>query len=86
MPSVAGVVGSNPARALTNDPLLVLVDEPTSNLDFERGNEVVRSLAEEVKMRNKIDIMVAPGRHMLNHVDRMLEKADGRVQSPESHS
>lgn len=69
-------------RALMNDPLLVLVDEPTSNLDSERGIEVVRSLAEEVKMRNKIGIMVTHDRRMLTHVDRVLEMADGRVQSP----
>jgi len=68
-------------RALMNDPLLVLVDEPTSNLDSERGNEVVRSLAEEVKMRNKIGIMVTHDRRMLTHVDRVLEMADGRVRS-----
>jgi putative ABC transport system ATP-binding protein len=70
-------------RALMNDPLLVLVDEPTSNLDSERGNEVVRSLAEEVKMRNKIGIMVTHDRRMLARVDRVLEMADGRLQSPE---
>ena len=69
-------------RALMNDPLLVLVDEPTSNLDSERGNEVVRSLAEEVKMRNKIGILVTHDRRMLTHVDRVLEMADGRLQSP----
>ncbi len=72
-------------RALMNDPLLVLVDEPTSNLDSERGNEVVRSLAEEVKTRNKIGIMVTHDRRMLTHVDRLLEMADGRLQSTEPH-
>jgi len=71
-------------RALMNDPLLVLVDEPTSNLDSERGTEVVRSLAEEVKLRNKIGIMVTHDRRMLTHVDRVLEIADGRLHSPES--
>ena len=71
-------------RALMNDPLLVLVDEPTSNLDSERGNEVVRSLAEEIKMRNKIGIMVTHDRRMLTHVDRVLEMADGRLHSPEA--
>jgi putative ABC transport system ATP-binding protein len=71
-------------RALMNDPLLVLVDEPTSNLDSERGTEVVRSLAEEVKLRSKIGIMVTHDRRMLTHVDRVLEIADGRLHSPES--
>jgi len=70
-------------RALMNDPLLVLVDEPTSNLDSERGTEVVRSLAEEVRMRNKIGIMVTHDRRMLTHVDRVLEIADGRLHSVE---
>jgi len=70
-------------RALMNDPLLVLVDEPTSNLDSERGTEVVRSLAEEVKLRNKIGIMVTHDRRMLTHVDRVLEIADGRLHSVE---
>jgi putative ABC transport system ATP-binding protein len=73
-------------RALMNDPLLVLVDEPTSNLDSERGTEVVRSLAEEVKMRNKIGIMVTHDRRMLTNVDRVLEMADGRLQSPAQQS
>jgi putative ABC transport system ATP-binding protein len=73
-------------RALMNDPLLVLVDEPTSNLDSERGTEVVRSLAEEVKMRNKIGIMVTHDRRMLTHVDRVLEMADGHLQAPAQQS
>jgi putative ABC transport system ATP-binding protein len=73
-------------RALMNDPLLVLVDEPTSNLDSEKGNEVVRSLAQEVKMRNKIGVMVTHDRRMLTHADRVLEMADGRLQSTEQRS
>ena len=66
--------------------MLVLVDEPTSNLDSERGTEVVRSLAEEVKMRNKIGIMVTHDRRMLTHVDRVLEVADGHLQAPAQQS
>ena len=66
-------------RALMNDPLLVLVDEPTSNLDSEQGSAVVRSLADEVKVRNKIGVMVTHDRRMLTYVDRVLEMADGRL-------
>ncbi len=66
-------------RALVNDPLLVLVDEPTSNLDSEQGSAVVRSLADEVKSRNKIGVMVTHDRRMLEYVDRVLEIADGRL-------
>ena len=70
-------------RALMNDPLLVLVDEPTSNLDSEQGSAVVRSLAEEVKTRNKIGVMVTHDRRMLEYVDRVLEITDGRLRSGE---
>jgi len=70
-------------RALMNDPLLVLVDEPTSNLDSERGSEVVRSLAEEVRSRNKIGIMVTHDRRMLTYLDGVLEMADGRLYPQE---
>jgi len=70
-------------RALMNDPLLVLVDEPTSNLDSEQGSAVVRSLADEVKVRNKIGIVVTHDRRMLTYVDRVLEMADGRLLSPQ---
>ncbi len=73
-------------RALMNDPLLVLVDEPTSNLDSEQGSAVVRSLADEVKVRNKIGVMVTHDRRMLTYVDRVLEMADGQLLSPrETH-
>jgi putative ABC transport system ATP-binding protein len=70
-------------RALMNDPLLVLVDEPTSNLDSEQGSSVVRSLAEEVRTRGKIGVMVTHDRRMLGYVDSVLEIADGRLRSGE---
>jgi putative ABC transport system ATP-binding protein len=68
-------------RALMNDPLLVLVDEPTSNLDSEQGSAVVRNLAEEIKGRKKIGVMVTHDRRMLGYVDRVMEIADGRLVS-----
>lgn len=69
-------------RALMNDPLLVLADEPSSNLDSEKGKRVVKLLAEEVKTRNKIGIMVTHDQRMLEYVDSVLEIADGRLTVP----
>lgn len=69
-------------RALMNDPLLVLADEPSSNLDSEKGKRVVQLLAEEVKTRNKIGIMVTHDQRMLDYVDSVLEIADGRLTVP----
>ena len=61
------------ARALMNDPDLVLVDEPTASLDSNRGRQVVTSLLEEVKSRNKLGIMVTHDLNMAAMADRVLE-------------
>jgi putative ABC transport system ATP-binding protein len=69
------------ARALMNDPDLVLVDEPTASLDSTRGRQVVNSLLEEVKSRNKLGIMVTHDLDMADMADRVLELRDGALQS-----
>jgi putative ABC transport system ATP-binding protein len=67
------------ARALMRDPLLVLVDEPTANLDSEQGERVVRSLIEEVKSRGKLGVMVTHDLRMAALADARLEMRDGQV-------
>jgi putative ABC transport system ATP-binding protein len=69
------------ARALMNDPDLVLVDEPTASLDSTRGRQVVNSLLEEVKSRNKLGIMVTHDMDMASLADRVLELRDGVLQT-----
>jgi putative ABC transport system ATP-binding protein len=66
-------------RALMNDPELILADEPTANLDSNRGREVVEMLAREVKTRQKIGIMVTHDERMLDMCDRVVYIADGRL-------
>jgi putative ABC transport system ATP-binding protein len=67
------------ARALMNDPRVVLVDEPTASLDSARGKQVVESLAQEVKSRNKLGIMVTHDLAMAEMTDRILEMHDGHL-------
>jgi len=67
------------ARALMRDPSLILVDEPTANLDSERGEQVVRSLIAEVKGRQKLGIMVTHDTRMAALADVILEMRDGRL-------
>ena len=64
-------------RALMRDPLLVLVDEPTANLDSEQGERVVRSLIAEVKARDKLGLMVSHDMRMAGLADVILEMRDG---------
>ncbi len=72
------------ARALMNDPSLVLVDEPTSNLDVRRGREVVESLQREVVTRGKIGIMVTHDLRMLEHVSAAYLLEDGQLSTRET--
>mgnify|MGYP005840961093 CR=1 FL=1 len=72
------------ARALMNDPILVLVDEPTSNLDVRRGREVVSSLQREIVSRGKIGVMVTHDLRMLEHVSAAYLLEDGRLSTRET--
>jgi putative ABC transport system ATP-binding protein len=67
------------ARALMNESQLVLVDEPTASLDSGRGKQVVESLMEEVKSREKIGLMVTHDMAMAKLADRVLTMHDGRM-------
>ena len=57
------------ARALYNNPAIILADEPTASLDSDRAFEVVDLLLKECKEKNKSIIMV-------RHDNRMIEKCD----------
>jgi ABC-type lipoprotein export system ATPase subunit len=68
------------ARALANDPDFVLVDEPTSNLDSERGRQVVDALGQEAHDRQIAIVMVTHDLEMARQADRVLEMRDGRIE------
>ncbi len=65
------------ARALMNDPTLILLDEPTANLDTSRGRQVVEMLVTEVRQRNKTALMVTHDQRMAEYATRILSINDG---------
>lgn len=67
------------ARAFMNDPEVILADEPTASLDKERGLQVVKLIAEEVKKRNKAAIMVTHDERVLDLVDSIYYLVDGKL-------
>jgi putative ABC transport system ATP-binding protein len=73
-------------RALMRDPWLILVDEPTANLDSELGEQVVRSLIDEVKGRKKLGIMVTHDTRMAALADVVLEMRDGQLTRREGQA
>ncbi|QEW04257.1 ABC transporter ATP-binding protein [Microbacterium lushaniae] len=70
------------ARALVNEPTLLLVDEPTAALDRRRSHEVVELLAERAHASDVAVVMVTHDRDVLEHCDRVLEMVDGRLGVP----
>ncbi len=67
------------ARALMNSPEIMLVDEPTSNLDTERGKHVVDLLRSHIHGRDMTCIMVTHDARMAEAADDVLRIVDGRV-------
>ena len=63
------------ARALIKDPVLILADEPTGNLDRAGGDEIIRLLRE----RSKTLLIVTHDRRFINPGDIVLEIEDGRL-------
>lgn len=68
------------ARALYNDPALILADEPTASLDTEKAYEVVKLLAKESKEKNKAIIMVTHDDRMLKYCDKVYRMQDGELR------
>jgi putative ABC transport system ATP-binding protein len=66
-------------RALMNDPALILVDEPTANLDTARGRQVVEMLLAEAVQRNKTALMVTHDMRMAESAARCLTIEDGAL-------
>jgi putative ABC transport system ATP-binding protein len=67
------------ARALAHDPLLVLADEPTGNLDEETGEVVLSLLLELTRSANKTLIMATHNPEVVPLVDRVFSIHDGRL-------
>ncbi|WP_101254927.1 ABC transporter ATP-binding protein [Streptomyces barkulensis] len=72
----------NIARALMNDPTVLLVDEPTSALDHERGAAVVDLITRLTHRQATATVLVTHDRAHLTAVDRVAEMHDGRLRLP----
>ena len=67
------------ARALVHDPLLLLADEPTGNLDLETGQRVLELLDRLTRQRGKTLIMVTHSPEVIGVADRLLTLHAGQV-------
>jgi putative ABC transport system ATP-binding protein len=68
------------ARALVHDPLLVLADEPTGNLDEETGRQVLELLDRLTRQANKNLILVTHSANAAAYANHILYLRDGKLE------
>lgn len=67
------------ARALVNDPLIVLADEPTGNLDTKSGIEIMEVLS-NLNRRGRTILMVTHSTEIASYAHRTIHLLDGRIE------
>jgi putative ABC transport system ATP-binding protein len=67
------------ARALANEPAIILADEPTGNLDVTNKQEIVKLLADLNQKQGTTIIMVTHDEQVAAHTQRMLYLSDGKI-------
>jgi putative ABC transport system ATP-binding protein len=71
------------ARAIVSDPLVLLADEPTGNLDSERSHDIMRLLQ---KLNTELGITILMVTHeadMAAYASRIIHFADGKIERDE---
>ena len=69
------------ARSLINDPVLVLADEPSGNLDLENSTTLHGLMWKLVREKKKTFVVVTHNRSLASQADRIIELYDGRVKT-----
>lgn len=68
------------ARALVNHPALLLCDEPTGNLDLERGEEVRELIWRTARARHCTAVIATHNPDIAKKADRVIQIADGKIK------
>lgn len=72
------------ARAIVHDPLLLLADEPTGNLDETTGMQIMSLLDRLTRKAGKNLILVTHSRKAASYADRILQLKEGKLVPPSS--
>jgi len=67
------------ARAIVNQPKIILADEPTGNLDSKRGQHIGEMLRNFAKELDTAIIIVTHDNRILKYADRVLFFEDGKI-------
>jgi lipoprotein-releasing system ATP-binding protein len=72
------------ARALVNEPSLVLADEPTGNLDSENAQAIFELLRELRDKKGTSFVVVTHDNHLANKLDRVVNLSSGQLNNNEA--
>ncbi|MFF4263672.1 ABC transporter ATP-binding protein [Streptomyces virginiae] len=72
------------ARALANDPELIIADEPTGQLDSETGRSVMELLRAVVRSESVTILVATHDPNLIELADRVVELRDGRIVDADS--
>ena len=73
------------ARALANEPAIILADEPTGSLDSKASEQVFEVLRDIVDKQGKTVVAVTHDLGLAERMDRHVELLDGRIVGDEQH-
>jgi putative ABC transport system ATP-binding protein len=73
------------ARALVTDPLVVLADEPTANLDSSTGEDIIK-IMKQINGEKHVTFIFSTHDHtLLGHASRKVQLKDGRIVENNQH-
>lgn len=67
------------ARALANEPALIIADEPTGQLDSETGRSIMQLLRAVVRSEGVTVLVATHDQNLIELADRVVELRDGRI-------
>ena len=73
------------ARALVNNPTIILADEPTGNLDTKSGDEIMEVLG-QLHDRGVTIVMVTHELDIAEHAQRVIYLVDGEIVSDKTQA
>jgi len=69
------------ARALVKEPVLVLADEPTANIDSQTGEKIMALMRDLNKRKGTTFIFSTHDKMVMNHARRIINLHDGKIMS-----
>jgi len=72
------------ARSLANDPVIILADEPTGNLDSQSGAEIL-GILDDLHEKGKTLIVVTHDENIAENAERTIHLKDGRIEREQSN-